>query len=122
MGNIGNAKGGISDTESFKGKVFESRVFDSIPILLRFVGSLKPQPLEVEKRAIEVGAKKHWHLNILNGKRIVGVDGSQLRHLREFGIPFGAVQVAKFSVVHGEGDYDIRFKSKWVGLAIHLTC
>ncbi|MBO8182269.1 MAG: DNA double-strand break repair nuclease NurA [Archaeoglobus sp.] len=118
MGDIGN--GGISDTESFKGKVFESRVFDSIPILLRFVGSLKPQPLEVEKRAIEVGAKKHWHLNILNGKRIVGVDGSQLRHLREFGIPFGAVQVAKFNVVHGERDYSVAFKSKWVGLESNL--
>ncbi len=102
------------------GKVIETKIFDSIPEFLEFVKRMESfeHEIEVEKAKIartEVEGKE-WYLDVLNGKRVVGVDGSQLRHLREFGIPFGAVQVVRFSVVHGAKEYSLKFKSKWVGL------
>jgi hypothetical protein len=96
-------------------RVMSSRISDSIPDLIEFVSKLSIPRIEVEKRRLEAKGRE-WYLSSLNGKRVVGVDGSQLRHLREFGIPYGAVQVAKFAVAHGKGDYKLDFKSKWIGL------
>ena len=113
------------DFEDFEvGKVMDAKIFDSMPSFLEFIKGMESfeHEIEVEKAGIariELEGKD-WYLNVLNGKRVTGVDGSQLRHLREFGIPFGAVQVARFSVVHGERDYSLEFKSKWVGLEYDL--
>ncbi|RLI88186.1 MAG: hypothetical protein DRO98_03455 [Archaeoglobales archaeon] len=62
----------------------------------------------------ELGKKGKWYLNVLKGKRVVGVDGSQIMPLREVGIPVGAVQVAKIFVVHGEGVSDVKHYSAFV--------
>ena len=101
------------------GKVLDSRIFDSLPALVESVAFEKPPVIEFEKGRIKVKGKD-WYLKALEGKKVVGVDGSQLRHLREFGIPFGAVQIAKFSVIHGKGEYKVEFKSKWLGLESNL--
>jgi hypothetical protein len=101
------------------GRVMNSRIFDSLPEFVNFIGKLGPLPeVDVEKGKLEI--RRNWYFDELDGKRVVGVDGSQLRHLKEFGIPFGAVQVARFSVIHGSGAYDVAYKSKWVGLESNL--
>ena len=101
------------------GRVIDSKIFDSLPDLVAFVEKLNIPKIEIEKRKLKVQGKD-WYLDALRGRKVVGVDGSQLRHLKEFGIPFGAVQVAKFAVDHGKGDYGLAFKSKWVGLDQNL--
>jgi hypothetical protein len=60
---------------------------------------------------IESGEK--WYLKALNGKRVVGVDGSQLT-LKEAGIPAGVVQISKLAVVHGEGKSKVSYCSAFV--------
>jgi hypothetical protein len=101
---------------SFKvGRVMNSRIFDSLPDFIEFVRGFRIPKVDVEKRRLEIRGKD-WYLSSLGGKRVVGVDGSQIRHLREFGVPYGAVQVARFVVTHGRGDYQLDFKSKWIGL------
>ncbi len=61
-----------------------------------------------------------WFLRVLKGKRVVGVDGSQMSPLREFGIPIGIVQVAKIWVVHGEGKFGRSFRTTFVELDENL--
>ncbi len=61
-----------------------------------------------------------WFLRALKGRRVVGVDGSQMSPLKEFGIPIGVVQVAKIWVVHGNGEFGKRFRTTFVGLDENL--
>ncbi|RUM34800.1 MAG: hypothetical protein DSY33_01180 [Archaeoglobus sp.] len=60
--------------------------------------------------------KKKWAIKVLDGITAIGVDGSQIQPLREFGIPAGAVQVASFRVEHGKGLWNVRYTSKIVRL------
>ncbi len=55
---------------------------------------------------------KKWALSVLKGVKVVGVDGSQVSPLREFGIPAGAVQVASYEVHHGYGKWGVRYISR----------
>ncbi len=61
-------------------------------------------------------ANRRWALKVLRGVKVVGVDGSQITPLREFGIPAGAVQVASYVVEHGLGRWEVRYVSKLVKL------
>ena len=63
-----------------------------------------------------IEAKGKWFLDVLRGKRVVGVDGSQISPLRELGIPIGVVQVAKIWVVHGMGKYGKSYITSFVRL------
>jgi len=63
-----------------------------------------------------IEAKGKWFLDVLRGKRVVGVDGSQISPLRELGIPIGVVQVAKIWVVHGTGKYGKSYITSFVRL------
>jgi len=61
-----------------------------------------------------IEAKEKWYLDVLNGKKVVGVDGSQITPLKEIGIPLGAVQVAKVVIIHGAGKSDVKYYSAFV--------
>ncbi len=67
---------------------------------------------------IEIGNR--WHLKVLNGKRVVGVDGSQIAPLRELGIPIGVIQVAKIWVIHGKGEYGKNYRTTFIRLEENL--
>jgi len=60
--------------------------------------------------------RNKWFLKILDGKRVVGVDGSQINPLKDVGIPIGGVQVAKLCVEHGRGKYDLKNYSTFANL------
>ena len=81
-----------------KRKLVEHRILNSVKIY----------------RLAENGRK--WYLKALNGKRVVGVDGSQISPLKELGIPIGVIQVAKIWVIHGKGEYDKRYRTTFVRL------
>ncbi len=62
-------------------------------------------------KKVRAGGRR-WALSTLRGVRVAGVDGSQVSPLREFGIPAGAVQVAAYTVHHGEGKWDVSYLSR----------
>ncbi|AEA46704.1 DNA double-strand break repair nuclease NurA [Archaeoglobus veneficus] len=101
----------------------KGRLMAQIGKFRQFVDSYCSELDEVRKRAmpklsdieffeLETGGK--WYLDVLRGRRVVGVDGSQIMPLKEVGIPVGAVQVAKVFVVHGKGDHDVDYYSEFV--------
>ncbi len=55
-------------------------------------------------------------LEVLRNKKVVGVDGSQILPLKELGIPLGLIQVAKISILHGAGKYDLRYYSAFASI------
>ncbi len=77
----------------------------------RILNSLKIERIEINNR---------WHLRVLNGKRVVGVDGSQIAPLRELGIPIGVIQVAKIWVIHGKGEYGKSYRTTFIKLEENL--
>ena len=90
----------------------EGRLFENID---RFVEKIK----EMESREFDVDAGKNSlnrfdEYEILDGKVIMGVDGSQLQPLRDFGIPFGGVQSAGIIVHHGKGEFEVFHRSRIV--------
>ncbi|AGK60398.1 hypothetical protein Asulf_00369 [Archaeoglobus sulfaticallidus PM70-1] len=96
-------------------RVLNSRVIETVYEVKRFLDSesyedVKP---EIERLRVEVDSE-NWKFEVLRDVRVVGVDGSQLRYLKEFGVPFGAVQVAKLILIHGKGEYRVDYRTKWV--------
>ena len=73
----------------------------------RILSSLKIRRVEIDSR---------WHLKILDGKRVVGVDGSQIAPLRELGIPIGVIQTAKIWVIHGKGEFGKSYRTTFIRL------
>lgn len=65
--------------------------------------------------------RNKWYLKILEGKRVVGVDGSQINPLKDVGIPIGGVQVAKLCVEHGDGIYKLNNYSALVDLGKNVA-
>ena len=70
------------------------------------------------ERVCEDGNK--WYLKVLDGKRVVGVDGGQISPLKELGIPVGVVQVAKIWVIHGLGKFGKNYKTALVRMEENL--
>jgi hypothetical protein len=95
-------------------QIFNGRIFETIPLIMNYLKKEgeKSDLTKIKRSKVDILDE----FNTLNGVEVTGVDGSQINHLKEFGIPFGAVQVAKIKIVHGKGDYEIGFKSKWVGM------
>ncbi len=90
----------------------DGRLFENIE---RFIEKIR----EIESKEIEISVKKNSinkfdEYEILDGKTIMGVDGSQLPPLRDFGIPFGGVQSAGIIVHHGKGEFEVFHRSKIV--------
>jgi len=73
----------------------------------------------IPKFRLEDGKK--WYLKILDGLRVVGVDGSQIMPLKEIGIPIGGIQIAKISIIHGTGEYDLKHYSAFVGMEENVS-
>jgi hypothetical protein len=99
------------------GKVLNSRIIESAHLFLDHMKreeSRKVEVQDIEKFGLNVD--RDWEFGVLNDVRVVGVDGSQINHLREFGIPFGAVQVAKVAVLHGKARFNVDYRCKWIGL------
>jgi hypothetical protein len=80
---------------------------------------IKDKISELNKFRVEVSEK--WHLNVLDDKRVVGVDGSQIMPLKEVGIPIGGIQVAKLVIIHGKGDYKIQHYSAFAGIEENIS-
>ncbi len=57
-----------------------------------------------------------WFLQELNGKRVVGVDGSQVKPLKDIGVPLGGIQIAKLSIQHGTGQHQLRHRSAFIDM------
>lgn len=68
-----------------------------------------------------LGDGKKWYLEILDGLRVVGVDGSQILPLKEIGIPIGGIQIAKISITHGTGEYDLKHYSAFVEMEENVS-
>jgi len=66
----------------------------------------------LEIRRIRIDDK--WHLKVLDGRRVVGVDGSQIAPLRELGIPIGVIQTARIWVIHGRGEFGKSYRTTLV--------
>ncbi|AKG91699.1 NurA domain [Geoglobus ahangari] len=90
----------------------EGRLFDNIHEFVRRVEEIRSRKFDVwvEKRRIS----RSDEFEILDGLRVLGVDGSQIAPLKDFGIPFGGVQSAGILVHHGSGRYDVRFRSRLI--------
>ncbi len=84
--------------ESYRGIDKQKKEFEDVVSTLKF-GKLNEK-------------SRKWAIKVLKGLRVVGVDGSQIKPLREFGIPIGAVQVAAYSVDHGFGKWNVNYLSK----------
>ena len=92
---------------SFKGRLFEN--------IGRFVEKIK----DLESERFEIGTEKRKiersdEYSILDDVAVIGVDGSQMSPLRDFGIPFGGVQSAGVIIHHGKGEFDVIYRSKIV--------
>lgn len=57
-----------------------------------------------------------WYLQELDGKRVVGVDGSQVKPLKDIGVPLGGVQVARLSIQHGIGKHQLNHRSAFISM------
>ncbi len=57
-----------------------------------------------------------WFLRELDGKRVVGVDGSQVKPLKDIGVPLGGIQIAKLSIEHGNGHHDLIHRSAFIDM------
>ncbi len=106
----------MEDDLTFKGSLMENlerfkRVFERYKWA---TCSVEFEDLDDLLKLKKVEISGRWHLNVLNGKRVVGVDGSQISPLRELGIPIGAVQVAKIWVVHGRGEFGKDYRTTFV--------
>ncbi len=90
----------------------EGRLFENIDRFVEKIREMESERFEirVEKRIVE----RSDEYEILDGVRVIGVDGSQISPLRDFGIPFGGVQSAGVLIHHGKGDYEVIHRSKIV--------
>ncbi|RLI78649.1 hypothetical protein DRP05_06530 [Archaeoglobales archaeon] len=97
-----------------RGNIFEKidELKSFIDGYLREMEKVKLDNVNLTELGIKrVETKQRWYLECLEGKKVVGVDGSQINPLRELGIPIGVVQVAKVKVWHGEGKKDVEYYS-----------
>ena len=90
----------------------DGRLFENIDRFVERIREIQSQEFEVkiEKRKI----RRLNEYQILDDLAVLGVDGSQLPPLRDFGIPFGGVQSAVIVVHHGRGKFEVFHKSKIV--------
>jgi hypothetical protein len=102
---------------------FEGTLMSQIKRFKEFVNQYYSQLEEMREKAekelssipiFKIESKRKWYLDVLDGRRVVGVDGSQITPLRDIGIPVGAVQIAKVIVVHGKGEANVSFYSAFV--------
>lgn len=63
-----------------------------------------------------VSENSKWFLQELNSKRVVGVDGSQIKPLKDIGVPLGGIQIAKLSIEHGDGHHDLTHRSAFIDM------
>ena len=91
-------------------KEFESELMEKKNVCSDILSTIKLKKLNV------CDGRRRWAIRVLKGISAVGVDGSQIQPLREFGIPAGAVQVAAFKVEHGSGNWDVSYTSRIVRL------
>ncbi|WP_456369218.1 DNA double-strand break repair nuclease NurA [Geoglobus sp.] len=88
----------------------DGRLFDNIHEFLRRVEEIRKKEfrIAVDRRKI----RRTDEFEILDGVRVIGVDGSQISPLKDFGIPYGGVQAAGILVHHGRGSHDVKYRSK----------
>ena len=90
----------------------DGRLFENID---RFVEKIREMESERFEISVEKNAVRRFdEYEILDGVRVIGVDGSQISPLRDFGIPFGGVQSAGVLIHHGKGEYEVIHRSKIV--------
>ncbi len=92
--------------------MMEGKLFDNLEKFIEKIREIRERDyrIDIEKRGVELRDE----FEILDGLRVLGVDGSQINPLKDFGIPFGGVQSAGITVYHGKGDYDVSYKSRIV--------
>ncbi len=109
---------------------FEGSLIENIGRFKEFLRSYNEE-IERKKRSVEsrilntvrierMDVEGRWYLKVLDGRRVVGVDGSQISPLRELGIPIGVIQVAKIWVLHGRGVYGRSYRTTFVRLEENL--
>lgn len=76
--------------------------------------SLSDKLSQIPKFTIKEEGK--WYLQELNGKRVVGVDGSQIKPLKDIGVPLGGIQIAKLSIEHGNGNHKLNHRSAFISM------
>ncbi|HID43223.1 MAG TPA: DNA double-strand break repair nuclease NurA [Archaeoglobaceae archaeon] len=109
---------------------FEGRLMDRVrefnDIVNEYYSKMeKDRDVLIEKLSeipkFEIKNEGKWYLEVLNGLRVVGVDGSQITPLKEVGIPIGGIQIAKLSIIHGTGSYDLKYYSAFVGMEENVS-
>jgi|Deesub1362B_J571_1020462.scaffolds.fasta_scaffold00047_113 hypothetical protein len=94
-------------------------IFENVGMLKEMVRELEQANGELD---VEIkGLQDENPLRILDGVRVVGVDGSEFSPLRELGIPVGAVQASRIKVTHGSGEYHVEIFSDFVHIEENLN-
>ncbi len=103
------------------GRILDSDIISTSKLFKEYIkrNEFRVETISFEKFRID-GEGANWFFDVLEGERVVGVDGSQLRPLKEFGLPFGAVQAAKIAVVHGMKKFNVSYRTKWLDSNINL--
>ncbi len=104
--------------------VFEGSIIENMDRFKELLRKYNERIIEIKKRVAgkldkileikKVEMCEKWHLKVLKGKRVVGVDGSQISPFKELGIPIGLVQSALIWIKHGEGLFGKRYRTKIV--------
>ncbi len=90
----------------------EGKLFDNIHEFLKRIEEIGQRKMAVDVETNRI--RRTDEFEILDGVRVLGVDGSQIAPLKDFGIPFGGVQAAGITVYHGKGEFNVAFRSKIV--------
>ncbi len=90
----------------------DGRLFENIDVYVEKIRKLKSEKFEVKVQKRKI--RRMNEFQILDDLKVLGVDGSQLQPLRDFGIPFGGVQAAGIILHHGKGEFQVFHRSKVV--------
>ncbi len=86
---------------------FDGKLIENIAKIKEFYEKVESFELpKIGKRVAKIENVKSF----LKGLRVVGVDGSQISPLKDFGLPFGGVQAARLMIEHGNGKFDLKYR------------
>ncbi len=94
-------------------------IFENVEVLMEMMRRLEGTAGKPDVDIITLSDESP--LSILDGVKVVGVDGSEFSPLRELGIPVGAVQASRIKVRHGTGDYRAEVFSDFIYLEENLN-
>jgi len=87
---------------------FEGKLIENLYDLKKFVEKTFTETIDVKIDFTRI--KVENPLKILDGVKVIGVDGSHIS-FRELGVPFGGIQSARLWIWHGKGMYDLKIRS-----------